>query len=94
MVYQQARRDPYDGWSGNPVHDWSVTVGDGAFESRWPALGNLRRITVLRRDGNGDWGGRALSVRLVGSRGTVTVSGDTLRSTLGLRSSWVTFRVR
>ncbi len=93
LPYQQAVRDPYDGWSGNPVHDWSVTVWDTTFENAWPALGNLRRIVVTRRDGNGDWGGRVASMRLVGSRDTVTVSGDTLRSELGLRSTWVTFRV-
>ena len=66
---------------------------DSTFESKWPSLGNLRRITVVRRDGNGDWGGRVASLRLVGSRNTVTVSGDTMRSVLGLRSTWVTFRV-
>ena len=93
LSYQQAKRDPYDDWSGNPVHDWSITVWDSTFESRWPSLGNLRRITVVRRDGNGDWGGRVTSLRLVGSRNTVTVTGDTMRSVLGLRSTWVTFRV-
>jgi SpoIID/LytB domain protein len=91
--YLVAQRDPYDGWSGNPVHDWSVTLSDRTLETRWPALGNLRRITVVARDGNGEWGGRVTSLRLVGSRRTVTVTGDTMRSVLGLRSTWVTFRV-
>ena len=94
VPYQQARKDPYDDWAGNPVHDWSVTVRDTTFENAWPSLGNLRRIRVVRRDGNGDWGGRVTTLRLVGSKRTVTVSGDTMRSTLGLRSTWVTFRVR
>ena len=93
VAYQQAKQDPYDDWAGNPVHDWSITVWDSTFESHWSSLGNLRRITVVRRDGNGDWGGRVASLRLVGSRNTVTVSGDTMRSLLGLRSTWVTFRV-
>jgi hypothetical protein len=75
------------------VHDWSVKLSDKAFEARWPALGNLRRITVVSRDGNGEWGGRVTSLRLVGSRHTVTMSGDTMRSALGLRSTWVTFRL-
>ena len=57
-------------WSGNPVHDWSVTVPRPAFERAGPSLGNLRRIAVVRRDGNGDWGGRVTSLRLVGSRNT------------------------
>ena len=94
VPYLVARADPYDAWSGNPVHDWSVRFSDDTFEARWPALGNLRRIVVVSRDGNGDWGGRVTSLRLVGSRNKVTVSGDTMRSVLGLRSTWVTFRVR
>ncbi len=94
MSYLAAQKDPYDGWSGNAMHAWTTRVQDGAFESAWPAIGNLRRIVVLRRDGNGEWGGRAASIRIVGAAGRVTVSGDTLRSALGLRSTWVTFEVK
>ncbi|MGH3307959.1 MAG: SpoIID/LytB domain-containing protein, partial [Nocardioides sp.] len=79
---------------GNPVHSWSTRISDTLIESRWPALGNLTRIRVTRRDGHGEWGGRVGSVTLVGGRGSVTVSGDTLRAVLGLRSTWVTFVVR
>ena len=93
LPYQQARADAYDGWSGNPNRSWSVAVTDRKLESTWPALGNLRRIVVVRRDGNGQWNGRVASLRLVGSKNTVTVSGDTMRSMLGLKSTWVTFRV-
>jgi len=94
VPYLTAQADPYDDWSGNPHHDWSVKVTDARFESAWPGLGNLRRIVVPSRDGNGQWGGRVRTLRLVGSKSTVTVSGDTLRSALGLKSTWVTFRVR
>ncbi|MCW2793493.1 MAG: SpoIID/LytB domain, partial [Nocardioides sp.] len=55
VPYLAAREDPYDGWAGNPVHDWSVRLSDVRLEQTWPALGNLQRITVTRRDGNGDW---------------------------------------
>jgi stage II sporulation protein D len=89
--YLPAKADPYDGWAGNPVHSWSVRVTDTLIESKWPAIGNLTRITVLQRDGHGEWGGRVQSVRLIGGQGRVTLSGDTLRSLLGLRSTWVTF---
>jgi stage II sporulation protein D len=68
-------------------------VTDGRFEQAFPSIGNLRRIAVLSRDGNGQWGGRVVQLRLVGSNGRVTVSGDTMRSALGLKSTWVTFRV-
>jgi stage II sporulation protein D len=94
MPYLPAKKDPYDGWSGNPVHTWSTRISDRVIESRWPAVGNLNRITVNRRDGNGEWGGRVGKVTLLGSRGQVAISGDTLRSVLGLRSTWVTFVAR
>jgi SpoIID/LytB domain protein len=93
VPYLPAQADPYDGWAGNPVHSWSARVSDTLIESKWPGIGNLTRITVLGRDGHGEWGGRVQSVRLVGGRGQVQVSGDTLRSVLGLRSTWVTFVV-
>jgi SpoIID/LytB domain protein len=94
VPYLPAQKDPYDGWSGNSVHSWSLRLTDTQLESHWPSIGNLTRIAVLDRDGNGDWGGRVQSLRLVGSAGRVTVSGDTFRSVLGLRSDWITFGVR
>ena len=71
VPYLVAQEDPYDGWSGNPVHTWSLRVQDGAFERAWPAIGNLSRIVVLDRDGNGQWGGRVASIRIVGGAGRV-----------------------
>lgn len=94
VPYLVAKADPYDDWSGNPNHDWSTSLTDRALEARWPAIGNLRRLVVVARDGNGEWGGRVRTLRLVGGRGSVTVSGDTFRSVLGLKSTWLTFRVR
>ncbi|MBZ5733278.1 SpoIID/LytB domain-containing protein [Nocardioides sp. TRM66260-LWL] len=92
--YLRAREDPYDGWSGNPVHSWRSTLTDRDLERAYPTLGSLRSIAVTRRDGNGQWGGRVAAVTLKGSRATVRTSGDELRSRLGLRSTWLTFSVR
>ena len=83
VPYLVAQEDPYDGWAGNPVHGWSVTFADQAIESRFPAIGNLTRLRVTARDGHGDWGGRVVSLTLVGGKGSTTVSGDTARSILG-----------
>lgn len=93
VPYLPAREDPYDDWSGNPVHSWSVRLTDDVLERAYPAIGDLSRIVVVRRDGNGAWGGRLVTLRLSGSKGAVTVSGDAFRSALGLRSTWVTFKV-
>lgn len=93
FAYLPAQRDPYDDWSGNPHHSWTTRLGDRAIERAWPALGNLTRIAVGRRDGHGDWGGRVGALTLTGSGRTVTVSGDTFRARLGLRSTWFTLGV-
>lgn len=92
--YLTARSDPYDGWSGNPVHSWTKTLTDRTFEQAYPALGTLRSMRISGRDGNGTWGGRVGTVTLTGSKSTVKVSGDALRSRLGLRSTWFTFSVK
>jgi SpoIID/LytB domain protein len=91
--YLQAKQDPYDGWAGNPNHDWRVVFADEAIERRFPAIGNLRRIVVHSRDGNGEWGGRVQSISFVGGKATRRISGDDARWQLGLKSTWFTFRV-
>jgi SpoIID/LytB domain protein len=91
--YLVAKKDPYDAWSGNPHTAWQTTVSDGTIEKAFPAIGNLTRIRFLERDGNGQWGGRVVKVRLTGSGGTRTVTGPDLRFALGLRSEWVNLTV-
>ena len=93
VPYLVAQKDPYDGWSGNPNHTWAVRVTDSRIESAFPQIGDLRRIAVTRRDGNGQWNGRVRSMRLVGTKSSVAISGASFRSVLGLKSEWVTFQV-
>ena len=50
-----------------------------------------RTIVVTSRDGNGQWKGRVLGMSLVGSKGTVKITGDDFRWKFGLRSSWFAF---
>ena len=60
------RPDPYDGWSGNPNTSWTLPLTAGNVERNYPAIGTLTSIAVDTRDGNGEWGGRALAMTLVG----------------------------
>ena len=87
--YLVAKRDPYDGIKDNPNHTWTTHRSAGDVEKAFPAIGNLKRITVLRRDGHGQWNGRIESMKLVGSKGSTTISGDTFRGALGLMSTWI-----
>jgi SpoIID/LytB domain protein len=75
--------------AGRPdITRWTgVRVPATALESAF-GTGLLREIRVLQRDGNGEWRGRVLRVRLVGDLQTVEVAGDDLRRAAGLRSSW------
>jgi len=87
--YLPAKADPYDGWSGNPYHDWARSASASVLESRYPALGTLKTITITARAGGGEWGGYVDSVKLTGSSGkVVTATGDDIRAAYGLPSRW------
>jgi SpoIID/LytB domain protein len=85
--YLPAQRDPYDGWSGNHHHSWTTRVDPAKIAKKF-GLGTLQSISVLDRDGNGEWGGRVGHLQLVGTKKSVTVTGDAFRIALGLQSTW------
>lgn len=87
--YLVAKADPYDGTSANPHRSWSTTITASTFESTWPTIGTFRALEITGRDGYGDWGGRVTSAVVLGAAGSVTVSGDTLRTRLGLKSTYL-----
>jgi stage II sporulation protein D len=88
--YLVAKQDPYT--QGDPNLGWTATISAAALQRAYPAIGTFRRVQVTKRDGNGQWGGRVVSIRIVGSRTSTTVSGDTFRSVFGLKSEWFTQR--
>ena len=60
----------------NPYYQWSVTIPAATIVAKYPALGAYSRMVVLARNGHGEWGGRVDSVRLDGTSGSVTLTGD------------------
>ena len=91
FAYLTAKQDPYDDWSGNTVHDWSVPLSASRIAGAYPSIGRLQAIRVTNRDGNGQWQGRVQSMALIGSKSTVRVTGDAFRWKFGLRSTWFSF---
>ena len=87
LPYLKAVDDPYDDTS--PYHSWTERLSDSEIESQLAGLfsGRLQRIEILER---GD-SPRIVKARVVGSGGSQTVTGDTLRARLGLRSTWAKF---
>ena len=77
--------DPYDAVY-SPYHRWSTTIDVRSIVNRWPSLGSLVEIKVTARDGDGPFGGRVETIKMVGTETNETVSGGTFRSAMGLRS--------
>ncbi len=86
--WEPAQPDPFDRFA--PDHDWTQTITAAALETAYPALGTPVDLTVDQRDGNGEWGGRVQSLTIDGSLGSVIVSGNDFRASMGLRSTWWT----
>jgi stage II sporulation protein D len=92
MPYFVAKPDPYDGVSGSSAHSWTLYVSANSIENAYPEIGRVQAVTILARDGRGEWGGRVTGkVRFSGSNGNVEVTGDQVRSTFGLKSNWFLF---
>lgn len=83
-----AVEDTGDDVSSNPNHDWQTDVPVATIEAAFPEIGTLRSIGVTKRNGLGEDGGRVLEAKLSGTSGSVTLTGNELRSKLQLKSDW------
>src|SRR5690606_14333112 len=75
----------------NPRHSWRAEVPVAAIQAAYPAVGTLQAVDVTRRNGYGELGGRADTVVLRGSGGSVTITGDQFRAAFtshGVHSRW------
>jgi stage II sporulation protein D len=77
--------DPYDTYS--PYHRWKVNESAAALDRALGAPGKFKSVKVLKRGVSP----RVVRARVIGTRGSVTLTGPTIRSRLGLRDTWFTF---
>jgi stage II sporulation protein D len=77
--------DPYDNHS--PYHRWTRSFSTAALTRALGARGRFRRLEVVKRGVSP----RIVRARVVGTRGSVTLSGPTIRTRLGLRDTWMRF---
>nr|WP_300148336.1 SpoIID/LytB domain-containing protein [Propionicimonas sp.] len=81
--YLKAKQDPYDGVKRD--QSWSVTLSSSKVQKAYPSVGTLKSVQVTERDGDGTYGGRVDKVKITGSKGSVSVSGGSFKSTFGLK---------
>lgn len=78
-----------DGDIISPYHNWTVSFSATQAGAAL-GVGTLFGFEVTGRNGLGAEGGRVTSVRVSGSGGTINLTGNDVRSRLGLRSDWFT----
>jgi peptidoglycan hydrolase-like amidase len=72
----------------NPSHSWETTIPGAAVVRAYRVVGRLLRVRVVKRDGHGAYGGRAVEVLIKGTKGSITVTGDQFAIALNLHSNW------
>ncbi|MGI3780382.1 MAG: SpoIID/LytB domain-containing protein [Janthinobacterium lividum] len=83
--YLREKDDPYDGVVKSQA--WSRTITARAVAKAYPSVGTVEQLKISSRDGSGRYGGRVVSIRVVGSKKTLTVSGSGFQSKFSMRSS-------
>ncbi len=89
--YLTAKKDPYDGVVRG--QSWSKTVTATTLQRAYSTIGTFRSIQVTSRTGVGPYSGsgRATTVKIVGSKRSVSVSGSSFKSKLGLKETLFAF---
>ena len=86
-----AVEDLGDSISSNPNHTWTAKVPVSAVQAAYPEIGTLLAVSVTKRNGLGDFGGRVQQVVLRGTSASKTITGGTFRDTFdvnGVKSDW------
>ena len=76
--------DPYD--TVSPYHRWTVRFSAAALDRVLRAPGAFKRVKVLQRGVSP----RVVRAKVVGTRGSRTLTGPQVRAALGLRDTWFT----
>ncbi len=82
--YLAPKADPYDGVVKSQA--WTRTISASSIGRAW-SVGTVQRLQITSRDGAGAWGGRVRTIKIIGSKRTVSVSGSRFQYRFGMRSS-------
>ncbi len=90
LPYQVAKLDRYDGVIRSNA--WTRRLSASSIARAYPSAGSVKQLRVTKRTGTGRWGGRVLSMKIVGSKRTLTVTGSAFQSKFGMRSNLFSVR--
>ena len=81
--------DPYDGAGGDPYHSWTrqLSLASASKDLGRLLKGKLVGIRVIQTGASP----RIMTAKVIGARGTTTVTGSQLQSAFGLLSTWASF---
>jgi stage II sporulation protein D len=88
LPYLTAHPDPYDGVITSQA--WKRTITAKAVARAWSSAGTVEKLQITRRDGSGRYGGRVTTIRIIGSKKSISVSGGAFQSRFGMRSTLFT----
>ncbi|HEY0239389.1 MAG TPA: SpoIID/LytB domain-containing protein [Friedmanniella sp.] len=83
--YLKEKDDPYDGVIKSQA--WSKTITAKAVAKAYPSVGTVKKLKISARDGSGRYGGRVVSIKITGSKKSITVSGSAFKSKFAMRST-------
>ena len=72
----------------NSLFVWTRIISAPAIQAKWPQIGSLVGVRTAHDGQGGDFGGYTTGVSIVGTAGTVNVSGWTFKSTFDLPAPW------
>ena len=85
--YQIPQKDPYDGVIKDQT--WSKKISASKLGKAF-GVGTAKKVQITKRDGLGRWGGRVLSIKITGTKKSVTVNGNHFKGKFGMRSNYFT----
>ena len=83
LPYLRSVKDNYD--QGAPVYQWSKSVTQSTLSSLAPGVGRVREMKLAQGTPSCK---RVVTMRMIGDKGSTTISGEKLQSALGLKSTF------
>ena len=83
-----AQADPGDISANSSLMVWTRSVSATQLQQRYPQIGTLTEVITSHDGLGGDWNGYTTEVSIIGTNGSVKMSGWSFRTAFGLPAPW------